>query len=369
MSSFNQVVEEKVYPRLEALCNRYYEERSEMLLDGYVAFPKGEAFLPGTIVSSFCYVLLGKKKDTEAFERYLLKVRELVEEHSRLTMNTFGILEFLSGLYVLKENDILEKVITREVEEHLREKLHWNVFYDMQSELLKGGMPTNYYGVAYRVALLREELGWEHEGRSTYFLEKLTDHVKHFSGNTYYMDETSGEGRYDKYTISIASEICEAHLMIGREIPNFWRQMMMKMTDIVLNLADEPGMGFTYGRSIGAHGAACIIESVPIALYIKCVEDESFAYSYLVRAARLITEHWYSKKRDIITLWDEGRRTDHYRNKHRVLEVNLDMNLKLIRANDLLQRMGMHTQEEVEDCMYKEKLCKLPKLSLYANTI
>lgn len=366
MASFKQLVNDYVYPRMEELCDQFYEEKENMVLDGEKAFFVGEPFLPGTLVASFCYLLVAQVQNTLKYDLLLARTQDIIQTHGTMPLNTFGIYEFLNGLALLRKNGIKDEVVSQEVDKQLQDKLHWNVFYDVDKKCLKKGLPTNYYGVAFRVAVLREYLGWEEEGMSTYFLEVLEDHIRTYSGSTLYMDETAGEGRYDKYTLTIASEICEAFLYVGKDVPPFWHTMMVHTGQIVLELADERALGFSYGRSIGAHGTACIIENIPVALHLGGIEKVDFAYSYCVRAARQVIAYWYSTKRGIINLWDDGRRTDHYRNKTRVLEVNLDMNLKLFRANHLLETLNLNNQEEIDDMAYTTTLETLPKFKYYS---
>lgn len=365
MASFSQLVNEQVYPRMEQLCDQFYKEKENMIVDGEKAFFVGEPFLPGTLVASFCYLLVAQKQNVCKYKMLLARTQEIIKAHGMMPLNTFGIYEFLNGLALLHKNKIKEEVVSQEIDKQLQTQLHWNVFYDVDKKCLKRGLPTNYYGVAFRVALLREYLGWEEEGMSKYFLEVLENHIRTYSGSTLYMDETAGEGRYDKYTMTIASEICEAFLYVGKDVPPFWKDMMVHIGQIVLELADEQALGFSYGRSIGAHGTACIIENIPVAFHLGYSENVPFAYSYCIRAARQVTEFWYSEKRGFITLWDDGRRTDYYRNKTRVLEVNLDMNLKLFRANYLLEALHLNNQEEIDEITYTKVLETLPKFKYY----
>ena len=365
MNTFDDIIQFKTYPHLKYLCNRIYDDGDRMYLDGEKCFSKEEKFLPGTVISSFCYILTSCKKETDEYNIWLTKTKEMIVRNMDLGMDTFGILEFLSGLYELKCENIYDEIIDSTIQNKLKNNLHWNKFVNRKSLKLRNGLPTNYYGVAFRVALLREELGFENKGYSDKFLNILLDHIKRYSGEFLYMDETSGEGRYDKYTVTISSELCEALILVGKKPPKILYDLMKRSTDILLQLADEKGYGFTYGRSIGSHATGAVLENLPIAINMGIVDDSKFAYSYAIYTGKHMVDFWYNKDRKVFNIWDDGKKTDGYRGKHRVLEVNLDLSLKMIRANKFLQKSKWNTLEPYTNEEYRKILENIPKFKVF----
>ncbi|MGL6173883.1 MAG: hypothetical protein ACRC1P_04665 [Cellulosilyticaceae bacterium] len=367
MNTFYSLNEQIIYPHVESLCSKIHQDKHELYIDGALAFPKDEKFLPGTISSSFCYFLTSLDQSSEKFQLWCTKTSEMIAHNSTLTMSTFGILEFLSALYELQKHSLLAAIVSQDVLDVLIQKLDWHVFVDESTWTLKSGLPTNYFGVAFRVALLREQLGWDPEGASTILLDILTKHIVDHSGQYLYMDETNGEGRFDKYTVSIAAELCELLVEFNKPIPDILRQIMQKCCDILIQLLDVKGNGFCYGRSIGSHGEAIIIETFPVAIRMGLFSDEElpFIYTATYLAAHKITSFWYKDCRGGFNIWDDGRRTDHYRGKMRVLEVNLDMSLKMLRAERHLKAAKLSHTPILSAAVYQVWLDKLPKIKYF----
>lgn len=362
MTNFHALNQQIIYPHIQDLCEQISTYKHDLYLDGSLAFPMDEKFLPGTISSSFCYLLTSLDKNSDDFKSWSYKTTQMLAHNSTLSVSTFGILEFLSALYELYKNDLLESIVSTEVLDILKQKLDWHVFVDETTWTLKNGLPTNYFGVAFRVALLREQLGWDTEEISTKFLDILITHIVTHSGKYLYMDETNGEGRYDKYTVSIAAELCELLVEFNKPIPDTLYQVMQKCCDILIQMLDVHGNGFCYGRSIGSHGEAVIIETFPVAarMGIFSSEDLPFIYTATYHAAHKIATFWFNKARGGFNIWDDGRRTDHYRGKTRVLEVNLDMSLKMIRAENHLKALGLNQLDILHTESYASKLATLP---------
>lgn len=367
MNTFYSLNEQIIYPHLESLCSQIHHAKHELYIDGALAFPKDEKFLPGTISSSFCYFLTSLDPTSEKFQIWCTKTSEMIAHNSTLTMSTFGILEFLSALYELQKYTLLDRIVSKDTLAVLMQKLDWHIFVDASTWTLKFGLPTNYFGVAFRVALLREQLGWDIEGASTTLLDILIKHIIAHSGQHLYMDETNGEGRFDKYTISIAAELCELLVEFNKPIPDILREIMNKSCSILIQLLDAKGNGFCYGRSIGSHGEAIIIETFPVAIRMGLFSQEElpFIYTATYLAAQKITSFWYKEGRGGFNIWDDGRRTDQYRGKMRVLEVNLDMSLKMLRAEHHLKTVGLHHATTLSPTLYQTWLDKLPKIKYF----
>ena len=114
-------------------------------------------------------------------------------------------------------------------------------------------LPTNYYNVAFSVAKYRELLGFENENFSDVILNHFLNHVKTYTEGNLFINETDGEGRYDRYSILISCEIAQTLYNAKIEIPSMIKEMLKKSASVVLEMANEKGDGICYGRSIGAY--------------------------------------------------------------------------------------------------------------------
>lgn len=363
--TFGDMVDGKILPHMKSLCEMFYDQRDGMVLDGAACFDKGQDkdFVYGTLVSSFCQVLGVMRQEGEDFERWIGMTREIISENIVKPLNTFGILEFLSGMVALKEIGLYERIVSSDVDMIMRKKLHWNVF--INPETLEFSVPRakNYYGVAIRIALLRERLGFDDVPYSKDLLERFFEKVPVNRDGSVYMDETDGQGRYDKYSLSIASELAELYIQFDRPLPDKVKQMLMHAIEIHLMTADEQGNGCLYGRSIGGNATGTILEVLPLALYFNEVDDKALIHSLIYQAGRRMIEFWFSSKREIFNLWDDGRQTDDYRGKHRILEVNLDLSLKMIRAQKFMEKSGWAEKKPLDRKAISEHLLALPKMN------
>lgn len=120
-------------------------------------------------------------------------------------IRTWGISWYL--LYRLNQHGVLGQAVDDDVLERLKEKLDWHTFIDVEKQSLLPDYPSNYYAVAYQIARYRGLLGWGNKDLdSTWFLDKITDHIRHCSGEMLYMEDSEGKGRYDRYTLMVQAE-------------------------------------------------------------------------------------------------------------------------------------------------------------------
>jgi hypothetical protein len=120
------------------------------------------------------------------------------------------------------------------------------------------------------------------------------------------------------------------------------------------------GAGFEYGRSLGPYGETAIIEVLTAAARTGLLnEDErALAYAYASRAAQRYVEFWISKGTGSVNLWDEGRRTDDYRGKFRILGENLSLAHQFAYTNEAWNAMGF--KDEPAMVNFEAALDKLP---------
>ena len=352
-----QIIEEKLHPIMKHLFDRIVEGGLELTIDGTPAYNEKAQFVGGKVINETCYVVLEFLKDEESFR----KLGDVIRMVSEMPMETWGILNGISGLYRLKKAGLLEKVVDPETLEKLRISMDWRMFVDVENHYALIHKPTNYYGVAFGIARHRELLGWEKEGHSKILLDRLMEHIDQYSGEFSFMDETPGEGRFDRYSILVPSELASQLLATGWEVPEKIKGMLQKSARIFVELADQKGLGFSYGSSIGSYGATAALEVLSAAAEVGglLTEDElEIAYGYSVKVMEHLVDFWYDKDMESINMWEHGRKTDNYRNKYRILGENLSLSMQMVNSYEHWVKAGYKEKSICGD--YAEKLQKLP---------
>lgn len=330
----NTIVQKELQPQLDYFFTRLAAEKEGLVIDGYKPFASNDKFLPGKIAVGLSYVLLNKAPGDPALETRLRQYREIADMTVGMDNHTWGIYYYLSALVSLKKAGLLERAISPETLARLRLQLDWRKFVSQPDfELIN--LPTNYFGVAFSVARLRMLLGWEDEAGSKVLLDKTLSHYDAYSGTYGFSDETAGEGRFDRYSILLIAEICERFLETGLEVTPDLKQKLRKAATVALNLATASGEGFSFGRSLGPYGETAMLEILSVAAYLDVLtpQEKNFAYTYSSRIARRYTDFWYNPAMKSVDMWGQGRRTDTYRGKHRILGENFSLLHQLIFTN------------------------------------
>ncbi|QUI22205.1 hypothetical protein HZI73_07810 [Vallitalea pronyensis] len=319
------MIDSKIIPHIERLMTDILQHKDDLTMAGIKVFKSGDVFVPGKIINGASFVLVmmdeGEKK-----EAYLHAVRKLIHFTAHKDMKTWGHFNYLKGLYRLKEHDLLHQVLEADALDPLKEKLDWREFVK-QSDYSLVNYPTNYYGVAYGIAKYRELLGWDFTNHSDILLDKFIHHVTTYSGEHLYMDETPGEGRYDRYSILIPGEICGLLYATGVKIPEVLLNMLRQSLNICLSLVHEKGHGIGYGRSIGPYGDTAILEVLSIGAVLGLLNEteKEIAYGYHVRIIHKFVDFWMDDAMQSINMWEKGRGTDGYRHKGRILGENMSL--------------------------------------------
>lgn len=319
-----ELANDKIIPHLKYLIDEIIMYQNDLKLNGVEVYSSGDVFVPGKIVNGAAYVLT--MIDSDEREEYKEKVKELIKFTASKEMKTWGYLNYIMGLYRLSENGLLDELLDPETLEVLKESLDWRHFVNLD-DLSLINLPTNYYGVAYSVARYRELLGWDDSNFSQKLFDKLFDHVEKYSGECLFMDETAGEGRFDRYSILIPGEVCSTLSSTGLEIPETLLKMLRQSANICLSLANETGNGISYGRSIGAYGDTAVLEILSIAAKLGILTDDEIeiAYGYNVKIVEKFVSFWIDPTMKSINMWENGRRTDGYRHKGRILGENFSL--------------------------------------------
>jgi hypothetical protein len=337
----NQIIQQQLYPQLEYLFDKMASEKERVTIDGVEALKSNDKFLQGKIASGLAHVLLNMRKDDPRLPERLRQFRDIADMTVDMDNHTWGIYYYLEALYQLKQAGLLEQAISPATLAKLRTSLDWHTFVTAQFELIK--LPTNYFGVAFSVARLRMLLGWEDESASLTLLDKMLKHYATYSGKFGFSDETPGEGRFDRYSILLIAEICERFIETGMPVTPELKALLRKSADIVLNIANTSGEGFTFGRSLGPYGETAALEILSVSAYLGVLtpEEKQYAYAYSNRIVAKYMDFWHNPAMHSVDMWEQGRRTDTYRAKHRILGENFSLSHQLIFTTEFWNQAGM----------------------------
>ncbi|WP_207221217.1 hypothetical protein [Pseudoduganella lutea] len=335
----------QAYPQLEALFHKLVKERDGITMDGQAALKSKDRFLPGKIATGLADLLVHVQSVNPADPRLpgmLRDYADLADLTIGMDNETWGIYYYIGALHRLKEAGLLGRAVRPATLARLRDRLDWRTFVTQPGfELVN--LPTNYYGVAFSIARLRMLMGWEDAGASAVLLDRMLKHYAAYSGEYGFSDETDGQGRFDRYSILLAAEICERFIETGMTVTPELKALLRKSADVALNSATADGTGFTMGRSLGPYGETAMLEILSTAAYLGVLspEEKEYAYAYSARIAERYMTFWYDSGIGSVDLWNKGRRTDAYRGKHRILGENFSLLHQLIATNELWNRAEM----------------------------
>ena len=333
---------EQAYPQLEFLIQKLVKEREGIVMDGEKALNSKDKFLPGKIATGLADLLVHLPANDPRLPGMLRVYADLADLTIGMNNESWGIYYYIGALHRLKKAGLLEKAVRPATLERLRKQLDWRSFVRLPSyELID--LPTNYYGVAFSIARLRMLMGWEDAAGSEVLLDRMLKHYAKYSGEYGFSDETDGQGRFDRYSILLSAEICERFIETGLEVTPELKALLRKSADVALNSASADGTGFTMGRSLGPYGETAMLEILSTAAYLDVLtpEEKEYAYAYSARIAERYMAFWYQSGMRSVDMWNDGRRTDAYRGKHRILGENFSLLHQLIATNEMWNRAGM----------------------------
>lgn len=333
---------EQAYPQLEYLIQKLVKEREGIVMDGEKALNSKDKFLPGKIATGLADLLVHLPANDPRLPGMLRDYADLADMTIGMNNESWGIYYYIGALHRLKKAGLLERAVRPATLERLRKQLDWRSFVRVPSyELID--LPTNYYGVAFSIARLRMLMGWEDTAGSEVLLDRMLKHYAKYSGEYGFSDETDGQGRFDRYSILLSAEICERFIETGLEVTPELKALLRKSADVALNSARADGTGFTMGRSLGPYGETAMLEILSTAAYLDVLtpEEKEYAYAYSARIAERYMTFWYQPGMRSVDMWNDGRRTDAYRGKHRILGENFSLLHQLIATNEMWNRAGM----------------------------
>ena len=157
-----------------------------------------------------------------------------------------------------------------------------------------------------------------------------------------FADETDGNGRFDRYSVLLIGEIAQRFIETGMTPTPQVKAWLRKSADLMLHRATLTGEGWEYGRSIGAYGETAFLEVLTAAAKLGVLDrtERDMAYALSSRIAARYAGFWLNPATGSVNLWDDGRRTDGYRGKHRILGENLSLARQYIYTNAIWNGLG-----------------------------
>jgi len=356
----NSTVETRLLPQMAVLLDKLMVEKRDMTLDGVRVFDADDKFLPGKVAIGLAYLLIDTPRDDPRFATYLAGYRQIADMTVDDPNNTWGVYYYIQALHMLREAGLLEQAVSPQTLAKLKTKLDWRTFV-RTDDLTLIDLPNNYYGVAFSVARLRYQLGWEDASASEALLERTLDHYRKYSGEYGFADETDGEGRFDRYSVLLIGEISHRLIEAGMPATPEVKGWLRKSVDLMLPRLNMRGEGFEYGRSIGTYGETAFLEVLTAAakLDVLTPKEKAMGYAFSSRVTARYMDFWFDPKMGSVNLWEHGRRTDAYRGKHRILGENLSLARQYIYTSEIWNDLGF--KDQAPDAGYAAWLDTLPK--------
>lgn len=339
--AFNQVVTGRIQPQTEKLLVDLAREGRNLKIDGTPVFNGSDKFLPGKIAVGLASFISGLPDNDPRLPRYLSNFRDIAKLTVDDPNDSWGLYYYLSAIDRLERAGRLRQAIDPLTLAKLRVRLDWRSFVDVDTlELIDH--PNNYYCVAFAIARLRAKLGWESGEGASRLYTKMIAHYPLYSGENGFGDETNGDGRFDRYSVLLAGEIAQRFIQTGEQPPVQIRDWLRKSSDVMLQRVNKDGYGFEYGRSIGPYGETSIVEVLTAAAITNVLTEpeKRLAYAFSSRVAQRYVNFWVDQTTGSVNLWENGRRTDAYRGKFRILGENLSLAYQFGYTNDNWNTMG-----------------------------
>ncbi|MET0533377.1 MAG: hypothetical protein ABW171_04055 [Steroidobacter sp.] len=358
--SFNEVVEGRLRPQLERLLVQLAKDGRDMRIDGVSVFNGSDKFLPGKIALGWSDLIASLPAGDPRIPRYLEDFGHIAKLTVDDANDSWGIYYYLSALASLERAGRLKGTIDPLTLAKLRVRLDWRSFVDVDSYALIDH-PNNYYCVAFAIARLRHKLGWEDDKGAQRLYAAMTNHYREHSGPYGFADETDGEGRFDRYSVLLAAEIAQRFIETGDQPPQEIIGWLRKSIDVMMIRLSSRGEGFEYGRSLGPYADTSVVEVMTAAAQLGLLTDEQklLAYAFASRAAERYVDFWIDSATGSVNLWDDGRRTDRYRGKFRVLGENLSLGHQFIYTNAAWNGIGFRNRAPMPN--FKAALASLPQ--------
>jgi hypothetical protein len=348
--SYNGLVHDRILAQTGVLLHQLAHDKRDMTIDGTPVFNGNDRFLPGKIAIAFAEYLVTLPPNDARLAAGLTDFRDLAHLTLDDANETWGTYYYVLAIDKLRTAGLLERAIDPPTLATLKSRLDWRPFVDPVSFTLIDH-PNNYYVVALAIARLRHRLGWEDVTAPDAIFQKVAEHYVTYSGDFGFADETDGEGRFDRYSVLLAGELSNHFIETGDRPPAAAQTWLRKSSDVMLQRLHEDGSGFEYGRSLGPYGETAIIETLTAAARLGVLTDaeRALAYSYATRAAQRYVDFWMKRTTGSVNMWDDGRRTDAYRGKFRILGENLSLAHQFAYTNEGWNELGFKNTPVMAD--------------------
>lgn len=358
VAPMNVTVETRIMPQVDALLDRLLRERRDLMIGGVRVFDSGDKFLPGKIAAMMAYRVVNLKLGDARLDQRLADFADIADLTVDDPNDSWGIYYYISALHTLDKAKLLDRAVRPATLAKLRAKLDWHRF--VRPDLTLIDLPNNYYGVAFSIARLRHLLGWEDASGGDALFARMLDHYRRYSGQFGFADETEGKGRFDRYSVLLIGEIAQRLVETGMPPTPEIKRWLRRSVDVMLPRFNMTGEGFEYGRSIGAYGETCFLEVLTAAARLKVLTptEERMAYAYSSRIAARYADFWSDPASGSVDLWDQGRRTDAYRGKHRIFGENLSLARQYFYTDAIWNDLGYRGTPPPAD--YSRRLDTLP---------
>ena len=356
----NTVVTRQIQPQAETLLVALAKQGRDYKIDDVPVFNGSDKFLPGKIAIGLVDFIADIPADDPRLPGYLADFRKIAKLTVDDANDSWGIFYYLTAIDRLRERGLLDKAFDRLTLAKLKVRLDWRMFVDTQTyELIDH--PNNYYCVAFAIARLRTQLKWEPREGSDRLYTAMVKHYREYSGEYGFADETDGAGRFDRYSVLLAGEIAQRFLMTGEKPPAEVLGWLRKSADVMLQRVNLSGHGFEYGRSLGPYGETSMVEvlTAAAATGVLTKAEMELAYAYSSSAAQHYVSFWTDARTGSVNLWDDGRRTDAYRGKFRILGENLSLAHQFVYTNDWWNTLGYRDKAPTRD--FAKLAAALPK--------
>ena len=237
---YNQTVSGRILPLSRELLVRLSRQGRALSLDGVPVFSGDDKFLPGKIALSLAEFLVTVPADDPHRAEYIADFRRIAKLTVDDPNDSWGIYYYMSGLNELRKAGILSAAVDRLTLAKLRVRLDWRSFIDVDTFTLIDH-PNNYYCVAFGIARLRVQMGWEDAAGAARLLQMMLEHYRQFSGEYGFADETDGDGRFDRYSVLLSAEIAQKFIATGGQPPAEVIGWVRKSADVMLERLNPDG--------------------------------------------------------------------------------------------------------------------------------
>ena len=348
MKTIRTVIESFVYEHIAYFVDLVAKGGEDTVYEGIRVLDEKEKFVHGALVDTTAALYVWERAHNsanapETFKRLQTFIGYATKEQCK----TWGKLALLRALTRLHKANCLD-LLPKETLLQLKEKTQYTDFFDKDT-LSVIDLPSNYVQVALACAGYREALGWDTDPFSEQIKETLME-IMAGSSDTGWMDEQPPQGRFDRYSILISSEIYDNFSQFGKSIPDSVKKNLLDAAELTLFMANTRGDGINYGRSLSCHGDAASLEILGSALACGLLDPSDYdrAVNYSLHILEKILTFWYRSEKKSFDIWWNGRTTNSYRGVHRVLEVNLDMSIHLLTTLRNFETAGLADYEPKE---------------------